>query len=505
MTLKFYNTASRLVEDFKPRQPGQVGVYSCGPTVYSTAHLGNMRTFIFADLLRRTLTVAGLEVRHVMNITDVGHLTGDGDDGEDKLEQGAKREGLSAWDIAAKYTDEFFTHCEALAIKRPHIVCKATDHIPEQLAMIERLKDRGYTYQTSDGIYFDTTKFPTYGKFAKLDVDGLQDGHRVSLGEKRHKCDFALWKFSPSGEQRAMEWQSPFGIGFPGWHLECSAMAQRYLGDQFDIHTGGADLIPIHHTNEIAQSECSSGKKPFVSCWMHGEFLLIDDAPKMSKSLGNSITVTSLKESGYDPLAFRLLCLQSHYRKQMRFSLTSLEGASKALGKLEAFAQTAVKAVADCDPDAGDLLTSSNSDSLKNTSVYQQWKERYPKYLEHCKPIEAAMFHDLNAPQALAACFAAVDRLPENPLAQGAVVLCLEELLGLPLLRQKAAFAAGKAAPEELQKALKEREAARAQKDWQEADRLRKLIEDAGFEILDKGTSHGPVLKRKMPTSSPSK
>src|SRR3989344_952205 len=272
--LKFYNTLTRAKEEFKPQNPPAVGLYTCGPTVYNYAHIGNLRTYIFEDILKRALVANGFEVNHVMNITDVGHLTSDADVGEDKMEKGAKREGKTVWDIAEFYTKAFKEDMRRLNLVEPDIWCKATDHIAEQIELIQRLEKRGFTYLIDDGVYFDTTKDPHYGKLARLDIAGLRAGARIEMvKDKRNPTDFALWKLSPDNEQRQMEWESPWGKGFPGWHIECSAMAMKYLGETFDIHCGGIDLIPVHHTNEIAQAENATGKK-FVHTWLHGEFLL---------------------------------------------------------------------------------------------------------------------------------------------------------------------------------------------------------------------------------------
>jgi cysteinyl-tRNA synthetase len=262
--LKIFNTLTREIEVFRPLHGNKVGMYTCGPTVYNFAHIGNLRTYVFADLLVKTLRYFNFEVNQVMNITDVGHLTDDGNDGDDKMEMASKKTGNSVWEIAQRYTDIFFKHTDLLHISRPNIICKATDHIREQIEQIKQLEQNGYTYKTTDGIYFNSLKFKDYTKLAKIHIEGLNAGERVEMGEKINPTDFALWKFSSPEEKRAMEWPSPWGIGFPGWHIECSAMGMKYLGETFDLHTGGIDHIPIHHTNEIAQAECATGKAPFV-------------------------------------------------------------------------------------------------------------------------------------------------------------------------------------------------------------------------------------------------
>src|SRR3569623_440612 len=297
--LTLYDNYTRSLRRFEPLAPGApVGLYTCGPTVYDYQHIGNYRTFLFEDWLKRTLEWNGHAVRHVMNITDVGHLVSDADTGEDKMEKGARRTGRSAWDIAQMYTLAFLDDMRALNIEMPAVLCKATDHIAEQIAFVAELERNGYTYRTADGIYFDTSRQPDYGFLARLDMAGLVAGRRVDIGDKRHATDFALWKFSPPGERRQMEWDSPWGRGFPGWHIECSAMAQKYLGDYFDIHCGGEAHIPVHHTNEIAQTEAHGGTR-LANFWMHGYFLLSSDA-KMAKSAGEFLRLRALAERGYD-------------------------------------------------------------------------------------------------------------------------------------------------------------------------------------------------------------
>ncbi len=314
--LKLYNTRTREKEVFKPLHSTTVGLYTCGPTVYNYVHLGNLRSYLFEDILKRTLKRLKFTVQHVMNITDVGHLTDDADQGEDKMEKGAAREGKTAWEVAAFFTDACKRDMADLNILEPSIWCRATDHIPEQIALVKTLIDKGYTYETTDGIYFDTTKFPRYGDFAHLDTQSLQAGVRVDMGEKKNPHDFALWKFSPPGSTRQMEWVAFGKMGFPGWHVECSAMAMKYLGEQFDIHCSGIDHIPVHHTNEIAQSEAATGVTPWVRFWLHNEFLSVGKE-KMSKSGENFVTLQTIKDKGHSTLAFRYFILQAHYRKQL--------------------------------------------------------------------------------------------------------------------------------------------------------------------------------------------
>ncbi len=329
--LYLYNTASRSKELFEPCND-PVGMYCCGPTVYNYAHIGNLRTYVFEDILKRTLLAVGYKVKHVMNITDVGHLTSDEDTGEDKMEKGALREGKTVWDIASIFTGKFKENIADLNILNPDLWPKATDHIPQMIHLIEELEKRGFTYKTSDGIYFDTSVFPTYCDFAHLDPQSLRAGERVDMGEKRCVTDFALWKFSPTDRKRQMEWESPWGIGFPGWHIECSAMSLAYLPQPIDIHCGGSDHIRVHHSNEIAQSEAATGKK-FVKYWLHGEFLVLDKG-KMAKSGGNFITLDTVKEAKISPLAYRMFCFTAHYRSPLTFSWESLEASAHSLSNL---------------------------------------------------------------------------------------------------------------------------------------------------------------------------
>ncbi|MGF1764226.1 cysteine--tRNA ligase [Aliivibrio kagoshimensis] len=328
--VQLFNTMERVKTEFTPIEKKRVGMYACGPTVYGYAHIGNLRTYLFVDLLKRVLTLNGYSVDHVMNITDVGHLVSDGDTGEDKMEKGSRAMNQSACEIATFFEHAFFEDMERLNISMPSTVCRATDHIQEQIDFILDLEIKGFTYKTHDGIYFDTEKQPEYGQLARLDKAGLVAGIRVDMANKKNITDFALWKFSGE-EKRQMEWPSPWGIGFPGWHIECSAMAEKYLGEQFDIHIGGEDHIPVHHTNEIAQCQAKNGHVQ-ANYWMHGYFLNLNKE-KISKS-GTSMRLSSLIEQGYDPIDYRYLTLTSHYRSQLSFTWEGLAGAKKALKRL---------------------------------------------------------------------------------------------------------------------------------------------------------------------------
>jgi len=386
--MKLYNSLSRTVEEVVPREVGKIGMYTCGPTVYSTPTIGNFRTYTLSDILSRTLRYLGYEVTHVMNLTDVGHLTGDNEgdssQGEDRLEKAAKKEGKTAWDISVAYAKEFFVHMEKLGIQRPDVVCKATDHIQEQILMVSELEKRGLTYKIQDGIYFDVEAYEKTGaKYGVLStLDQIKFGARLEPNpEKKDPRDFALWKFSPdTGAKRDMEWESPWGIGFPGWHIECSAMSTKYLGDQFDIHVGGEDLRSTHHPNEIAQAEGATGKKPFVTTWVHGSFLLVDGG-RMGKSLGNAYTVFDIESRGYESLALRYFYLTGHYRKQLNFTWEALAGANTALLKLRKMYKSLV------------------ADSAERTVLSEEKMAQIEKYQTEFR---AAIENDLAMPKALA-------------------------------------------------------------------------------------------------------
>jgi len=376
MKLYLYNSLTRKKEEFKPIKPGKVGLYTCGPTVYNYAHIGNLRTYIFEDILKRVLVYNDYTVKHVMNITDVGHLTGDRDMGEDKMEKGAAREGKSAWDIADFYTQAFKKDINHLNILAPDIWVKATDTLPEQIDLVKTLEEKGFTYGTADGIYFDTAKFKDYTKLSHQDLEALKEGARVERNpEKRNPTDFALWKFSPRGSKRQMEWDSPWGVGFPGWHLECSAMSMKFLGDQLDIHCGGTDHIDVHHTNEIAQSEAATGK-PFFNFWMHGAFLIIQGGKKMAKSEGNFLTLeNAFLKNDINPLVYRFASFLTHYRKPMEYSDEGLEAARNGLLHV----QNQVRRILAANVDA-------------ETSVSAEFKNKFSE----------AVNDDLNMPRAMA-------------------------------------------------------------------------------------------------------
>ncbi len=463
MTLRFYNTRTRSKDDFVPlKKDGSVGMYSCGPTVYFHAHLGNMRAYVFADLLKKTLTLAGYDVNHVMNITDVGHLVSDGDEGEDKMEVGKEREGLDAWGCARKFTASFVDFCAKLNIDLPQgeHLCRATDHIDAQIDLVKALEDKGYTYTTDDGIYFDSTKFKSYGDMARLDIEGLEGGKRIADTGKKSNTDFALWKFSPENKQRDMEWDSPWGKGFPGWHIECSAMSMRFLGEQFDIHTGGIDHIPVHHTNEIAQSEAATGASPFVNFWLHNEFLQFDEEVKMSKSSGKIMTVDDLIERGYDPLAFRYLLLTAHYRSPIKFSWDNLDAAQKTLHRLR------------------DKIAGLDESGTANADHVTAEVER----------IQAPLFDDLNSAAVLAGIHDIMgdDNMPDAD--KRAILTSLDSVLDIGFFVEAADI------PDNIHDLAKARLTARTDKDWAESDRLRDEIAAAGYTVKD--TPEGYELKK---------
>lgn len=447
MDLRLFDTYTRSVRDFEPLQPPTVGMYACGPTVYDYAHIGNLRTYVFEDILRRVLEYNGYEVKHVVNITDVGHLTSDADTGEDRMEKGSRRTGKTAWEIADIYTTEFKNDLARLGILEPHTWCRATDFIPEQIEFIKGIEANGYTYRTADGIYFDTSKLSDYGYLARLNIEGLQAGTRVDMAEKRHVTDFALWKFSPQDEQRQMEWDSPWGLGFPGWSIECSAMSAQFLGTFFDIHCGGEDHITVHHPNEIAQTQACHGTR-LANFWMHGYFLQIDSA-RMGKSVGNFLRLQTLIDKGYDPLVWRYFCLGAHYRAKLSFTWDSVDGAATALDRLR---RAAHAWGAPGDPDQGFL----------------------DRFLEQIN-------NDLNMPRALALIWELV-RSDLSSAAKKATLLDFDRVLGLDLAHWQPSV---QTVPDEIAELLEQREQARTAKQWDQADALRDQIHAAGFEIED--------------------
>ncbi len=465
--MRLYNTLSRTIEEFVPRQKGQVGLYACGFTVYDYTHLGHLRKYSLDDVLVRTLRHAGYAVKFVQNITDVGHLSSDSDTGEDKLEKGAKKYGKSVWDIAHEFEDYFWKSMDAMGNIRPDVSCRATEHIPEQLAMVVELEKKGFTYVIEgDGVYFDTSKFPDYGKLANLKAEMLEAGARVEMvAGKKNPTDFALWKFEREGENRAMVWESPWHPrSFPGWHIECSAMAIRYLGEQFDVHTGGIDHIPIHHTNEIAQAEAASGKSPFVKYWVHHNFLRVD-GEKMSKSLGNFLTIDDLLKRKYSPLALRLLFLTTHYRSQMNFTWEALAGAQTAYDKLVRFV-TEFR-------DQRDRV----SLSPEKLQAIDEYRSRF----------FALMEDDLKTPEAMVVVWEVIkSNIPSRDKYD--LLVEFDEVLGLGLKTAKISDTTPSPTEvtPEVARLLQERAAARQAKDWAKADLLRDQLLALGAKVEDK-------------------
>jgi cysteinyl-tRNA synthetase len=456
MKITFFNSLGRKLEEFKPITDGKVGMYCCGPTVYAFATLGNMRTYLFEDILRRMLEYNGLKVKHVMNITDVGHLTGDNlgdaDTGEDRMEKAAKTEGRTAWEIADFYTKAFLKDAEILNIERPEIMPKATDHIQEQIDMVRILESKGYAYITSDGIYFDVSKWKDYGKLSGQKLEDKKAGARVELNEdKRNAIDFALWKFSPEGEVRQMEWDNPWGRkGFPGWHIECSAMSSKYLGQPFDIHCGGIDHIPVHHENEIAQSEAANDKK-YVNYWIHGEFMMVNGR-RMGKSEGNAYLVKDLLDKSIDPLAFRYLNLGTHYRIQLNFTWEGLKGSETALQRLRGQVQALMAKVT-------------------QGKVDENYQEKFLLSINY----------DLNTAEALSLVWELLksDLSDESKLA---TILDFDKVLGLKLAEKNELTLE---ISDDLKKLLDLRMEARKSRNFAESDRLREEIKKLGYQVKD--------------------
>jgi cysteinyl-tRNA synthetase len=495
MPLKLYNTKTRTIGEFQPRTPPAVSLYTCGPTVYNYAHIGNLRTYVFEDVLVRALRhVGGFDVTRVMNVTDVGHLVSDADEGEDKMALAMRREGKTAHDIAEFYWDAFKGDMARLNLLPPNVWCKATEHIDVQKAQVEALAEKGFTYVIEDGIYFDTSKFPDYGKFAHLDLDGLRAGHRVEMTEgKRNPTDFAVWKFSPKDRRRLMEWDNPCGIpgkGFPGWHIECSAMAVKYLGEHLDIHCGGVDHVNVHHTNEIAQAECALGHE-WCDWWLHGEFLTMGEAGKMAKSAGEFLTLDLLVEKGYDPLAYRYFLLGAHYRQQLAFSWEALDTAANAYSNLKQVVPELRK-------------------------KYQYSKIRNPDYnqcsWEFLDEFNAAVCDDLNMPRALAAMWKCIRSGDTNYHKVYPTLKIMDEVLGLGIknMQEKELdrdllltiqdlqgdLENYDKTPEELINLLiQKRSEARQAKDFARSDEIRDQLAAAGVELLD--SADGTTWRRK--------
>ena len=452
--LFLYNTLGRKVEKFVPVDKDEVKMYSCGPTVYSYAHIGNFRAYIFSDTLRRVLKYNGYKVNSVMNLTDVGHLTSDADTGEDKMEKAARKEGKDPYEIAKFYTDAFLVDYDRLNLQRPTVITKATDNIPQMIEMVKEIIDNGYAYETSKGIYFDVSKLKQYPVLSNNVIEGQEAGARIEVDpEKRNPQDFAIWIKAP--ENHIMKWDSPWGVSYPGWHLECSVMGRRFLGEKFDIHTGGVDHIPIHHENEIAQDIGSFGHNP-ANFWMHVEFLLVDGG-KMSKSLGNIYTISELAEKGYEPLAFKLFNYTSSYRVQLNFTFDGLQAAKTALNRLRR-----------------GYLAHRDANELIDEDTIKDYEIKFNK----------AINDDLNMPAAMSVVWEIVkNEKKSKQLAD--LLLKFDQVLGLDLENSENYLNEKIDVPQEILDLVEERKAAKANKDYAKADELRDLINSKGYSIKD--------------------
>lgn len=464
MELYFYNTLTKSKDKFIPLNPKEVCIYSCGPTVYKDATIGNMRTNIFQDVLRRVLRYNNYKIKHAMNITDVGHLVSDGDEGEDKMLKSAREENKTPLEIAEHYTNLFFDDLKSLNIETPEIVCKATDHIKEMLEYVKKLVDNGYAYETSTAIYFDISKLDKYPILTNVDIENQKAGARVDIDkEKKNPADFALWIKAP--ENHLMKWNSPWGLSYPGWHIECSAMGRKYLGEQFDIHTGGIDLIPTHHENEIAQSKGNSGKIP-ARYWMHGEYLLINGG-KMSKSLGNVYLLKDIKEKGYDPIVYKLFTYSCHYRNKLNFTWEGIESSAKSLERLRNSYQTNLNGT--------DEITSQDKEKL------EQIEENFHK----------AINDDLNMPLAMSYVWETA-RFEKKNSEVAKLLKKFDTVLGIKIDETNEEK---KDIPEEIKELVEERRIARENKDWTKSDEIRDLIKEKGYSVKD--TKEGQIISKK--------
>ena len=505
MSFTFYNTLGREKQPFKPLQEEKngnkatVGFYGCGPTVYNYAHIGNIRAYVHHDILVRSLRRAGFDVNHVMNITDVGHLSDDADDGDDKMVKSAEERGKSVLEIADYYTKAFFNDTDRMNITRPTVVCKATEHITEMIELIQRIEKNGFTYFAGGNLYFDIAKFPSYGELALLRLDDLKAGARIEQDEnKRNPGDFVLWFTKSKFQNQALVWDSPWGKGYPGWHIECSAMSMKYLGENFDIHAGGIDHIPIHHTNEIAQSEAATGKKPWVSYWLHNEFLVMDKG-KMSKSSGGFLTLQSLVDEGFDPLDYRYFLLGGHYRSQLQFSFESLKGAKNSRKSLmDKVCGLADKTGYDdprishlrCDADFTDLR------GLRGETKEQRLALFGHDVFEYIEAFDKAIFDDLNTPRALAELWGLLKDGPASPQALAAV-FDMYRVLGLGLedaVKSGGAGAEDEGFVREIEELIVKRAEAKKAKDFATADNIRQNLKDRGIILED--SPSGTTWKR---------
>ena len=461
MSIYFYNTLTKTKDEFKPLEGNEVRIYSCGPTVYKDATIGNMKSYIFMDTLRRVLKYNGYTLKHAMNITDVGHLVSDGDEGEDKMIKAAKEEKKTPLEIAAFYTERFLKDFDRLNIDRPEIICKATDHIKDMEKFVKRLLDNGYAYETSTAIYFDVSKLDKYGILSGIDLRNQKAGARVKVDEeKRNPYDFALWIKAP--ENHIMKWESPWGLCYPGWHIECSTMSNKYLGEVFDIHTGGIDLVPTHHENEIAQSKGATGKIP-ARFWMHCEFLLINGG-KMSKSLGNTYLVQDIIDKGYEALAYKMMCFTSHYRNKLNFTWEALESSQNALNRLREGYQK-----------------HSEGNKVIDESIIENYKNRF---LE-------AINDDLNMPVAMSVVWDVVKN-PEKSKQFAKLLLEFDKVLGVDI--EKNEDKKEIELPQEIKDLLEQRKQARENKDWALSDKIRDELKEKGYMVKD--TKEGMTIEK---------
>lgn len=496
MSLKVFNTMGREMQEFKPIKDGFVGFYGCGPTVYNYAHIGNLRAYVFLDTLDRTLTFLGYDKKHVMNITDVGHLTGDSDAGDDKMVKSAEERHQSVLEVAQFYTDAFLKDIDSLNIIRPDVICKATEHIPEMIDLIKRIEANGHTYMAGGNLYYDVTTYPHYGDLAQLNLDELRAGAGerdvvVVDKNKRNPADFVLWFTKSKFENQALTWDSPWGRGYPGWHIECSAMSMKYLGEQFDIHTGGIDHIPVHHTNEIAQSEGATGHK-WVNYWLHNEFLVVqkdknstsDEAGKMSKSSGNFLTLQTLIDKGYDALDYRFFLLGAHYRSQVMFSWTAMDSAKNSRKALN---QRVAK-----------ILLSAKDAAITEENLSEKAKEHLDKF-------KAAIENDLSTPQALSQLQVAIKDSSLKPEEIVTVIKKMDCVLGLKIVEEAEKLNKSQSSGEidshaddpeaaEINALVIERTEAKKAKDFAKADQIRNQLAERGITIID--TPQGAIWKR---------